>query len=69
MFNTHPDNDMGLDIPVRIAFSDYRTVNGFQVPFRVQKFLNNTLTLDLQFQSATLNSGLTSAAFTVEAGL
>ena len=67
-FNTHPDNDMGLDIPIEIRFSDYRAVKGAQVPFQVQKFLNNSLTLDLQFQNATLNTGLTSAAFTVGAG-
>ena len=64
-FNAHPDNDMGLDIPIEIRFSDYRTVNGAQVPFHVQKFLNNSLTLDLQFQSATFNTGLT-AAFSIQ---
>lgn len=62
-FNTHPDNDAGLDIPVETRFSDYRSINGTQIPFHVQKFLNNTLLLDLQFQSATLNSGLSAAAF------
>lgn len=60
-FNTHPDNDAGLDISVEIRFSDYRSVNGTLIPFHVQKFLNNSLLLDLLFQSATLNSGLTAA--------
>ncbi len=68
-FNTHPDNDAGLDIPIEIRFSDYRPVSGAQVPFHVQKFLNNGLVLDLQFQSAVFNSGLSPAAFTVGAGL
>ncbi len=67
-FNTHPDNDAGLDIPVEIRFSDYRVVNGAQVPFHVQKFLNNGLVLDLQFQTVTFNAGLSSADFVV-AGL
>src|SRR2546423_167898 len=75
-FNTHPDNNMLLDIPVEIRFSDYRPVSGNsatvgaglspstspsspQIPFHIQKFLNNSLLLDLQFQTATLNSGLT----------
>jgi hypothetical protein len=62
-FNIHPDNDAGLDIPVEIRFSDYRPVNGIQVPFHVQKFLNSGLILDLQFQSAILNSGLSASAF------
>ena len=68
-FNIHPDDDAGLDIPVEIRYSDYRTVNGTQVPFHIRKFLNNGLTLDLQFSNAVFNSGLSPSAFTVEAGL
>jgi len=62
-FNTHPNDDAGKDIPVEIRFSDYRTVHGAQVPFHVQKFLNNGLVLDLQFQSVSLNSGISAAEF------
>ncbi len=51
-FNVHPDNNLLLDIPVEIRFSDYRpasgnVVAGLQtgssplVPFHIQKFLNN----------------------------
>lgn len=65
-YNIHPDNDAGLDIPVEVQFSDYRTVNGAQIPFHVQRFLNNGLVLDLQFQSATVNSGLLDAQFPVQ---
>ncbi len=68
-FNTHPDNNALLDIPIEIDFSDYRSVNGIQVPFHIQKFLNNSLALDLQFQNVTTNSGLSAADFTVGAGL
>ena len=78
-FNTHPDNNALLDIPVIIRFSDYRSAGGvapgfspaasLQIPFHVQKFINNRLVLDLQFQSATFNSGLSASLFTVEAGL
>ena len=62
-FNIHPDNNALLDIPAEIQFSDYRTVKGAQIPFHLQKFINNTLTLDLQFQSATTNSGLLATDF------
>lgn len=68
-FNSHPDNDAALDIPAELLFFDYRTVNGVQIPFHVQKFLNGSLLLDLQFASARLNSGLSATNFTVEAGL
>jgi hypothetical protein len=56
-FNTHPDNNALLDIPVEVRFTNYVLVSGVQVPFHVQKFINNTLALDIQFQTASLNSG------------
>jgi hypothetical protein len=64
-FSIHPDNDAGLDIPVQIQFSDYRNIGGIQVPFHVQKFINNSLALDLQIQSAVLNSGLSASSFSL----
>jgi hypothetical protein len=62
-FNSHPDNDAKTDIPTEIRFSDYHAVNGVQVPFRVQKFLNNGLLLDLQLDAAALNTGLSASDF------
>jgi hypothetical protein len=65
-FNEHPDNDASRDIPVEIRFSDYRSVNGTQVPFRLQKFINGTLLLDVRVELATLNSNLAAGAFAVQ---
>ena len=65
MFTTHPDDNFLVDIPVQILFSDYQTINGVQIPFHVQKFLNNSLLLDLQIQTAVLNSGLSPSGFGV----
>jgi hypothetical protein len=65
-YNIHPDDNGLLDIPVEIRFSDYRSVSSAQVPFHVQKFINNTLTLDLQFTSAATNTGLSSSDFSVQ---
>jgi hypothetical protein len=65
-FNVHPDNDAGLDIPSEIRYSDYRVVNGTQVPFHIQKYLNNTLLLDFQTQTVALNTGLNASAFGVQ---
>jgi hypothetical protein len=62
-FNIHPDNNLLLDIPVEINFSGYTAVSGAQVPYHIQKYINNTLTLDLQLQNATFNSGLTVGSF------
>ncbi len=35
-FVFHPDSDFGVSIPVDVQFSDYRTVSGVQVPFRIE---------------------------------
>jgi len=64
-FNTHPDNNAGRDFPVVIAFSGYQSVNGAQIPFHVQKYLNRALILDLQIQKADLNTGLAAGSFTI----
>jgi hypothetical protein len=65
-FNTHSDNNALLDIPVEVRFSDYRSVNGAQVPFHLQKYLNNTLILDFQAQTVTVNTGMAASTFTAQ---
>jgi hypothetical protein len=62
-FNAHPDNDASANIPAEVDFSNYQAVNGVQVPFRIQRLLNGSVLFDLTIQSATVNSGLTAAAF------
>ena len=65
-FNIHPDNNALLNLPTEIRFSDYRATGGSQVPYHVQKFLNNSLILDFQADSVTRNSGLSASAFQVQ---
>lgn len=62
-FNTHPEENALVDVPIEVRFSNYRVVNGVQIPFQIQKFLNNGLVLDFEVQTATPNSGLSSATF------
>jgi hypothetical protein len=64
-FKIHPDNNVLVDIPIEVRFSDYRAVNGAQVPFHIQKYLNNSLTIDFQPTSVTFNSGLTASSFSL----
>jgi hypothetical protein len=63
-FNIHPDNNELVDIPVEIRFASYTNFNGTQIPFHIQRVINNVLALDLQIQSATMNSGMTAAEIT-----
>jgi len=66
LFNTHPDNDYGRDIPIEIRFSDYRSVSGVTVPFRIQRSMQGVLNLDLTVTAATINSGLADSAFALQ---
>jgi hypothetical protein len=66
-FNTHPDNDFGRNISVRILYSDYRTVDGVKMPFHIQKLMNGNIMLDIQLDSARVNSGLAANTFVVTA--
>jgi hypothetical protein len=65
-FNIHPDGNGSSDIPVEICYSGYQSVNGRQVPFHVQEYVQNGLTLDITITSATFNTSLNSAEFVLQ---
>lgn len=65
-FNTHPDNNALVNIPVEIDFGNYQRVNGVLVPTHIQKFLNGTPLLDITVQSTTINTGLSTAEFAAQ---
>ncbi len=54
LFNSHPDNDAGVNIATEIHFSDYRNIEGVAIPFHIQKFVNHSLVLDLQIADVRL---------------
>jgi len=62
-FNLHPDGNELLDIPVKVRYSDYQKLNGILLPGRVQKFINNSLLLDLNITGAAVNTNLSPAEF------
>jgi len=65
-FNTHPDNNEKLDIPVEIQYSDYQKTNGLLLPARVQKFFNGSLQLDLSIVGVAVNSGISDSEFNTQ---
>lgn len=62
-FNTHPDDNENIDLPVEVRFANYQPVNGFFVPFRIQKLLNGGLLLDATISSVALNTNLPATNF------
>ena len=65
-FAAHPDGDASVTLPIEIRFADYRSINGVLVPFRIQRLLNGSLTLDVSLQSVTLNSGISPTIFNLQ---
>jgi hypothetical protein len=65
-FSIHPDSSAAINIPVLIEYSQYQTLNGVLMPSQIQQFINNTLMLNLQVQSAVFNSGLPPSTFSIQ---
>lgn len=55
MYNAHADNNALVNIPVRIEFSDYQTVQGTLIPYHIQKYIQNGLALDVTVTNAQVN--------------
>jgi hypothetical protein len=66
-FSAHPDVDAGTNIPLEIQFGDFQKVSGGLVPFRIQKFLQGSLLLDLVVTNVSINSGVPPSDFTLPA--
>ena len=53
-FAEHPDNDAGVDLPVEIRYGAYSNFNGVAVPTHIQKFMNNSLVLDVHISDVQI---------------
>ncbi len=54
-YQVQPDNGSDLLIPIEIHFSQYNRVNGVQVPFTIQRYVNGSLQLEIQVTSVQIN--------------
>jgi hypothetical protein len=64
-YNMHPDYDADTNLAAEIRFGAYQSFNGVQAPTRIQKYVNNSLALDLAVTNAAANSGVSPSAFTL----
>ncbi len=62
-FNTHPDDDLGVDLPVQVTYAGYQTFSGLVAPSHIQQFLQGSLLLDLSVTVTGANSGLGAGDF------
>lgn len=65
-FQSHPDDNMGTNLPIEIDFTNYQPVNGFQVPLHFQKIFGGGVVLDVTVTSASFNTGLSDTLFTLQ---
>lgn len=65
-FNIHSDTDALTNIPVEIQFSNYQVVQRRSIPYHIQKYIQNGLSLDVTVTSVQVNSGLSAADFQVQ---
>ncbi len=54
-YTIHPDANASVDIPVRVQFSNYQTIYGITVPFRIQRYVNGVVALDITISGASLS--------------
>lgn len=54
-YSIHPDNGAPIDIAVEIHYANYQAINGVQIPFTIQRFINGTLQLEIDIASAQVN--------------
>ena len=64
-FTTHPAENASVDIPIEIRFSNYQQMSGILLPMHIQKFLNGSLSIDMNLSSVSINSGLPDSIFTM----
>jgi hypothetical protein len=50
-----PDSGSSIPIVVEVHFSNYQTVNGVQVPFLIQRYMNGSLQLVITINSVQIN--------------
>jgi hypothetical protein len=62
-FNIHPDDNALTDIPVEIRLSNYQKTQGILTAYHIQKYVQNSLALDITVSSTQINSGLSGSDF------
>jgi len=50
-----PDSGLSTPIAIEIHYSNYQTVNGVQIPFLIQRYVNGSLQLAISVNSAQIN--------------
>lgn len=53
-YKVRPDSGADVKIPILVKFSDYRNINGVEIPYRIERYVNGTLQLQITLQSSQI---------------
>ena len=53
-YSVRPDSGADVRIPIVVKFSDYRNINGVEIPYRIERYVNGTLQLQINLQSSQI---------------
>jgi len=67
-YQNFAERDSNVSEKVEVFFSDYRLVNGVQVPFKQASYADGSLRSTLTFTSVSFNTGLSASEFAVPGG-
>jgi hypothetical protein len=54
-YQVHPDSGAQVNIPIEIHYSDYQKVDGAELPFLIQRYVNGSLQLEIHVSSAHIS--------------
>jgi hypothetical protein len=54
-YSIRPDNGAPIPIAIEIHYSNYQAINGVQIPFTIQRYINGSLQLEIDASSAEVN--------------
>jgi hypothetical protein len=54
-YSIRPDNGAPIPIAIEIHYSNYQAINGVQIPFTIQRYVNGSLQLEIDVSSAQVN--------------
>jgi hypothetical protein len=50
----HADNNLNTSLKVRVVYSDYQVVSGLPIPFRIDRYVNNSLQLSISVTNSSI---------------
>ena len=57
LYKVHPDHgSQAVIIPIEVHFSNYQKVDGIEIPFLIQRFVNGSLQLEIKVDTAQITS-------------